>query len=273
VNGRISDRSFKGYLSIKFLISPVLNKISLFCVQTSRDAERLLRLGLAKNKIKITGNMKFDLEPQSLNFDASGLRLKYQEQLLVSGSTHPGEEKIILNAYRILLGEFPDLRLLIAPRHPERTTEIERLIKGMGFSALRISKLRDLTNPSTQAPTVFILDTVGQLLNYYAIADIVFVGGSLVKKGGHNILEPAVLGKPIIFGPSMFNFRDIADLFLNNKAAILVRNQQDFKNSVKYLLNHPAKITELSQGAKELIHNNQGATRKNLEYITSHSGH
>lgn len=285
VNGRISDRSFKGYLSIKYLIKPILNKINLFCVQTSRDAQRLMSLGVFKDKIQITGNMKFDIKVdfsrQSFNIGRvpaeAGeknytdyklkLGLEYKEKLFVAGSTHPGEEEIILSAYKELLSEFPDLRLLIAPRHPERSEEIANLIKKFGFESKRISLLDSRTHELTNSRTVFILDTVGQLLSFYAISDIVFVGGSLVKKGGHNILEPASLGKPILFGPHMFNFRDIADLFLSNRAAILVRHQEDLKTNVKYLLNNTSKVTELSRRAKELIIQNQGATNRHIELI------
>ncbi len=294
INGRISDRSFKGYAILKFLIKPVLDKVGLFCVQTARDAQRLSSLGVAKNKIEVTGNMKFDFKAQALKFDNPGLCLKYQEQLLVCGSTHPGEEKIILAAYRDLLAEFSDLRLLIAPRHPERADEVENIIIKSGFNSIRVSQLAgspataewrgaakggiSQLNPQTrtlpagrQEPanpqTVFILDTVGQLLTFYSIADIVFVGGSLSKTGGHNILEPAALGKPVIFGPHMFNFRDIADLFLNNQAALLIHNQEELKAGIAELLRNPGRIPGLIRSAKKLILDNQGATGRNLERV------
>ncbi|MBI4972652.1 MAG: 3-deoxy-D-manno-octulosonic acid transferase [Candidatus Omnitrophica bacterium] len=232
VNGRVSDQSFRGYALIKIFLKSILKKIDLFCVQTSRDAERLIRLGAPKNRVQVTGNMKFDLKEQVLSFDVSGLQLKEEEQLLVCGSTHPGEEEIILNVYDKLLKEFPNLRLLIAPRHPERSEEIER-----------------------------------QLLSFYSIADIVFVGGSLTKTGGHNILEPAALSKPILFGPQMFNFRDIADLFLKEKAALLIRNQKEFADKIRYLLQNPSPASLLGQRAKELIQRNQGATLRSAELI------
>jgi 3-deoxy-D-manno-octulosonic-acid transferase len=266
VNGRISDSSFRGYSGIRFLIKPILNKISLFCVQTERDALRLLHLGLQESRLRVTGNMKFDLKPEVLSFKASGLRLKYDEELWVCGSTHPGEEEIILKAYQRLLAEFPDLRLLMAPRHPERAVEVAGLVKNFGFQPVKVSSPRQ----SADGPTpVYILDTVGELLSFYSIAHIVFVGGSLVNKGGHNILEPAALGKPIIFGPQMFNFKDISQLFLKNKGSVLVHNQKELISSVRNLLNDPSLIAALSQHAKELIAQNQGATQRNLEFIIS----
>lgn len=273
VNGRISDRSFRGYLAIKFLLKPILNKINLFCVQTSRDSQRLIRLGVAQNKIKVTGNMKFDItdytdkkHTDDTDKYRASLGLSYKDKLWVAASTHPGEEAIILGAYRKLLNEFPNLRLLIAPRHPERVGRVEKLITQHNFKSMRISQLGP--PPATyQLPPIFILDSVGQLLSFYAIADIVFVGGSLVRVGGHNILEPASLGKPVLFGPHMHNFSDIADLFIHNKAAISVKNQGELIESIKNLLSKPSLIIDFRKRSKELILQNQGATRKNIECI------
>ena len=271
VNGRISDSSFRGYLAIRFLIKPILNKITMFCVQSNRDAQRLICLGVSGNKINITGNMKFDvvvykIESSILAGYRQSLGLSFSDRLFVCGSTHPQEEKAILEVYKALQKNLSNLKLIIAPRHPERTVQVEKLIIQYNFTPLRISRLSP--TPHTPHPTpVFILDTVGQLINYYAIADIVFVGGSLVKRGGHNILEPASLDKPVIFGAHMFNFRDIAELFLINNAAISVRNTEELKIKIIYLLQNPSRITELTLRAKELILTNQGATRRNLEFI------
>ena len=265
VNGRISDASFKGYSAIKFLLKPILRKVSLFCMQAESDAERLMHLGAAKEKIKIAGNMKFDAAPNLFRHTAVKLGIRPDEELIVAGSTHPGEEEVILEAYKDLLPEFPGLRLLIAPRHPERASDIEKLVEKNGFKPLLISKL--LSTIDYRLSTIFILDTIGELLDYYAICDIVFVGGSLVKKGGHNILEPAALSKPIIFGPHTFNFRDIAQLYLKEQAAILAHNQQELKEGIKYLLANPNKKEELGRKAKDLILANQGATKRNLEYL------
>jgi 3-deoxy-D-manno-octulosonic-acid transferase len=282
VNARISDGSYKGYRLIKFSLRHILRKINLFCVQTETDCLRLLSLGVEKEKIKITGNMKFDntdyTDKRNTDYAdkyRSTLELKQNDRLLVAGSTHPGEEEIILAAYRDLLTEFPELRLLIAPRHPERSGRLESIIQKFGFQTARISQLEALKlakSPSKDKQqgnkqSVFLLDTIGRLMYFYAIADIVFVGGSLIKKGGHNILEPAVFAKPVLFGPWTFNFRDITSLFLKHKASFLVRNQGELKEGIKNLLLNPAAAQELSQRAKELIGQNQGATKRNLEYI------
>jgi len=274
VNGRISDRSFKGYLSIKFLLKPILNKINLFCVQTKVDVQRFTRLGVPEDKIKITGNMKFDITDYAgarANYTDYKLKLGLEalEKLLVCGSTHPGEEEIILDTYKKILSEFANLRLLIAPRHPERAKEIEKIASKNDFSPIFISDLPLKAHTRNLKP-VFILDSIGELVSFYAIADIIFVGGSLIKKGGHNILEPAGIGKPIIFGPYMFNFRDIASLFLENEAAILIHNKEELGINIRDLLNNPARTTELSRRAKALVLQNQGATLRNLGFISNY---
>jgi 3-deoxy-D-manno-octulosonic-acid transferase len=268
VNGRISDASFKGYMCVKFLLKAILTKIGFFCVQTLRDSQRLQSLGVDKGKIQITGNMKFDavtdLKTDTQDYKLI-LGLKDEDRLLVAGSTHPGEEEIVLGAYKGLLEKFPNLKLLIAPRHPERSKDIAGIVSGLGLCSVFVSATAFECNCVTRL--VFILDTIGQLVNFYNIADVVFVGGSLVKKGGQNILEPGSLGKPVLFGPHMFNFRDIADLFLSNKAAILVRNEEDLRDRVTDILNNPALASGLGEVARQLILQNQGATERNLQYI------
>lgn len=284
VNARISDKSFRGYSAVKFLIKQTLNKIDLFCVQTESDAQRFFCLGAPKDKIKVSGNLKFDNTGYA---DSKKDYKDYKEKagvsaknrLFVAGSTHPGEEEIILSVHKELLNEFPQLKLLIAPRHPQRADEVTKIAIKYGFDSLKISRLTDLNRqtgfgiiPSifegpADRQAIYILDTVGQLMGYYAASDIVFVGGSLVKKGGHNILEPASLGKPVIFGPYMFNFRDIFDLFISHKACVLVYSKEGLKAAVRDLLNNPDKMDELGKRASSLIKKNQGATENTLRYI------
>jgi 3-deoxy-D-manno-octulosonic-acid transferase len=267
LNARISDASFKGYLAIKYLLKPILNKINIFCAQAGSDSFRLNTLGAKPGNIVVTGNMKFDQIPARTvdpTVYKKRLGLKIEERLLLAGSTHPGEEEILLNAYRLLLNDFPDLRLLLAPRHPERADEVKNLANNLGFKPEKVSLL------GRKAPLendVFILDTVGELVLFYSAADIVFVGGSLVKKGGQNILEPASAGKPVIFGPYMFNFRDIAQRFLENKAALEVFDQESLIVAVSSLLNNNLKVERLVKNASEVILNNKGATKRNIALI------
>jgi len=271
VNARISDTSFKGYSFVRFLIRAILNKINLFCAQSELDADRLKQLGVRADKIKITGNMKFDINDYTdLKKDYADYRLKLGleagDKLFIAGSTHPGEEEIILAVYSSLLNKFPNLRLLIAPRHPQRSKDVLRLISGFGLNGFEVSKF----NPREPVPKnnpVFVLDTTGELVNFYSAADIVFVGGSLIKKGGHNILEPANQGLPIIFGPHMFNFRDIAGMFLKNNAAVMVENQADLVSAVAEILKDATKAAQLVNNARKVIAMNQGATKRNIEAI------
>ncbi|MDD2752673.1 MAG: 3-deoxy-D-manno-octulosonic acid transferase [Candidatus Omnitrophica bacterium] len=272
INGRISDHSFRGYLAIKLFLKPVLNKVTFFCVQSPRDKERLSALGVAEEKIKVTGNMKFDVSlPAANQLIPQGrikeiLGLKAGDRLFIAASTHSGEEEIILSAYQALLKNFPALKLLIAPRHPQRSKEIAAKIADAGFNPFFLSKINIDTTEGSQAK-VFLLDTVGQLTSFFQAADLVFMGGSLIKKGGHNILEPAGLNKPVIFGPQMFNFRDIATLFLDSQAAILVHCAEEIAQKAKYLFEHPEKVKEMTVIAQKLIAQNQGATERNRKII------
>jgi len=277
VNARISDRSFGKYLLAKGFFKPLLNKVGFFCAQTEVDAERLLKLGAFPDKVERTGNMKFDIRVQdyeALKKDYADYRVKFglgaKEKLFTAASTHPGEEEEILKAYLKVCGLFPDVRLLIAPRHPERSEAVEKLVNNYGgLKAYRISRLSRLDAVSKDADkkTVFILDTVGQLMYFYAISDIVFVGGSLVKKGGHNILEPASLGKPVIFGRHMFNFRDISGMFLKRDAGIMVKDEVELEEKLSMLLGDKEKAFQLGRAGRELILENQGAAVRNAEKI------
>lgn len=270
VNGRISDSSYRGYRAIKPLIQPILRSVSQFCVQSAIDAWRLQNLGVDQDNIQVTGNVKFDIDPaSSLSKNAAlyrqKLMLRQDDQLLVCGSTHPGEEEIIFKAYQKVLADLPKLKILIAPRHPERAKEVCRIAARKGFTPVLISNISDAYACENNA--VFILDVIGELLNYYFAADIVFVGGSLVKKGGHNILEPASLKKPIIFGPYMFNFRDVSKLFSENEAAITVRNEHELAGKIKEILTNDHLVKQLVQRAYELILKHKGATERNVQVI------
>ncbi len=271
INGRISDGSYAGYQAIKLFIRPILKKVSRFCMQSDIDALRLQNIGADKDKIQVTGNVKFDINLDSVaGINASLFRQKLwlnrDDRLLVCGSTHPKEEEIIFSAYHKLLATFPKLKLLIAPRHPQRSNDLEKLAMRNNFMPILVSKI-PVSYPTCINQPVFILDTIGQLFNYYAAADVVFVGGSLVKKGGHNIIEPASLGKPVVFGPDMSNFREISKLFLENKAACMIQNGDGLAAKVKEILNNSNLAKDLAQRAYDLINNNRGATKKNIEVI------
>ena len=273
VNGRISDSSYSGYRAIRFIIRPILNKITKFCVQSDIDAQRLNNLGVAKENIQISGNVKFDINlgvAPEMELKGAAAREKLwlglDDKLWVCGSTHAHEEDVIIKAYKELLFSFPKLKLLLAPRHPERSKDIGKLVSENSFMPVFISNISG-SCPSCINNPVFILDVMGELMDYYSAADIVFVGGSLVKTGGHNILEPASQKKPVFFGPHMFNFRDISRLFLENEAGVMVHNASDLAVKVKGILSSQLLAKQMVERAYALIMGNKGATKRNIEAV------
>ena len=271
INGRISDRSIGKYRRVLPFLKNTLSKIHAFCMQDIIDAERVVSLGAPPDRVKVTGNMKFDVEiPVNIpSNDAirKSLGLKEGDELFVAGSTHNGEEEIIVETFKELVFEFPKLKLLIAPRHIDRVREIEGVVKKYGFEPVKVSGLSAI--PNTQYPIrIMILDTIGHLNEAYSVATIIFIGGSLVKHGGQNPLEPAVLGKAILFGPHMFNFKYITEVLLKEGAAVQIAGKEGLGKNLKILLNDPSKRSLLGDNAKAVIAQNHGATKKNLEKIS-----
>lgn len=267
LNGRISPSSFKGYMKIRPFFVRILNKVTVFCMQTEEDKRRLIELGIKADKIKVTGNMKFD------NYDDSGLlpkgelmkrwNISGREPVIVAGSTHPGEESILLKNFRKIEERFPKALLIIVPRHPERAKEIETLMREEGYSYLKRTEM----NNSQIDEKILLVDTIGELLQIYALADVVFVGGSLIPKGGHNPLEPASLAKPIITGPHTFNFAEIMDILKKNNAIIKIKNGEQLGKVLRELLSNPREREQYGINARRVIQSYQGASRKNLEVI------
>ncbi len=254
INGRISDKSFVKYKFVRPYLKNILTKINSFCMQSDLDAKRILELGAPEDRVRITGNMKFDADIK-VDFEATQrmrqrLLLNIDDQLLVAGSTHRGEERAIIKAFKELTQEFPHLKLLIAPRHIDRAGEVKALVKQY-----------------TQGQKTIVLDTIGQLINAYAIATIVFVGGSLVKHGGQNPIEPAAFEKPIIFGPNMFNFKDIARLFVENRAAIQISDGEELLEKITILLKDESQRITLGKNAKKVVLEKRGAAERNLNAI------
>jgi len=263
VNGRISDRSIGKYRLVKPFMQNTFQRIDKFCMQTRLDLERIIELGAPAGKAIVTGNMKFDVEDLKNTKSPKDIRdslgLKAEDELFVAASTHKGEEAIVLSAFKELRREFPRLKLLIAPRHLERVPEIEKTIQQYGFDSSKVSH-----SPNTR---ILILDTIGQLNDIYSIATIVFIGGSLVKHGGHNPIEPALFERPILFGPHMFNFKTVASLFLSNRAAVQVIGLNDMVSECRFLLKDESERIRLGSVAKELVSKNRGATGRNIDAI------
>lgn len=265
VNGRISDRSFGGYQLLGCLTRRVLKVVTLFCMQTPRDAQRIIALGAPKDKVRVIGNLKFDDGPMAGEFPLEELGLTAQEKIWIAGSTHPGEEAIVLEIYKKLQAEFRELRLMIAPRHPQRAPEVIKLAERKGFLVMRFSQRDQGQMIDNQ---VMVIDTMGHLKALYPLAHLVFVGKSLTAGGGHNIIEPACFGKPILVGPRTDNFKDIVRIFLEHKAIIQVKNQRELLFRIRELLKSPEQMRRLGQRAQEVVRTNRGAVEKTMDILS-----
>ncbi len=267
VNGRISDRSFRRYKRIGLLLKPVFSRVDSFCMQTQDAALKVIDLGAQRECVKVTGNIKFDIssdlkEPPFLPFLKSAL---VGCLFFIAGSTHENEEEMIIGVYQSLRKDFPNLRILIAPRHLERIDRIKRMIRLNGLETIQLSGFKGAAPVSSS--NVMLLDTIGDLNASYSLCDIAFVGGSLVKKGGHNLIEPALFGKPIIFGKYMSNFKEIRNIFLKENAALEVDTPQALEYGLRQLLASPSQRQALGSRAKELIDKNRGAAQRTISVI------
>ncbi len=260
-NGRLTAHSLKGYQRDAFFFRPLFNSFTTLGVQMDSDAANMRRLGVESKKIITAGNLKYDLpSPPAAQTRKQPIfnRPAASGPLLVAGSTHEGEEEIILQAYKELRQDLPDLELIIAPRDIERRDSIERLIKGMNLTGNRRSR-----GGSTG---LIILDTLGELSTVYSLADIALVGGSLVDQGGHNPLEPAQHGTPILFGPHMEDFAEISHDLLDCGGARQVE-AAELLPSLRDLLNNPEKRHKMGKRAATLIRRNQGTAHRYVEII------
>lgn len=269
VNGRISPRSYKRYLYFKPLCQAVLEYVDLFCMQTEEDVNRIKTIGAHPDKIVITGNLKFEAflwQKLEKRFTKESLKLPPDLRLLVAGSTRPGEEEIVLESYQKLRENFPNLLLILAPRHLKRLRSIEELLTQRRFSYVRKSKWLKKSDRS-RIPQVLILDTMGELAELYGLADLAFVGGSLVPLGGHNPLEPAIYGVPVLFGPHVEHFRKAADILIEAQAAVQVKNSQEFADSALKFLNNNREPNILAQKVKTAIQANSGTAQSSIKEI------
>ncbi|HEV8227937.1 MAG TPA: 3-deoxy-D-manno-octulosonic acid transferase [Methylomirabilota bacterium] len=265
-NGRISDRSFRRYHRVRFLTARMLRDISVFAMQSQEDARRIIALGALPERVVVTGNLKTDLAPPEAGGEAVWQRLlgiAEDDLVWIAGSTHRGEEAAVLEAFKGLRVRFPTLALLLAPRHPERAPEVERLAADAGLSTIRRSELpRDRGRHA-----VVILDTVGELAQIYRVGTVVFVGGSLVPTGGHNMLEPALLRKPVLFGPHTSNFRESAELLLRAEGAVLVAEVSQLEARVGELLSDGDRRRRMGEAALHAIVSRQGAVQQTIELV------
>ena len=270
VNGRISYRSFPRYRLIRPFMKRVLADIDRFCVQGDETSRRLIELGADPARIIVTGSLKFDSLETSptpgrgrervLRF----FRVSPGRPVIIAGSTLKGEEEPVIRAFNRVRASGVNALLVIAARHPERFDEVERLCRHEGLMVVRRSELPIDAEPRADA---VVLDTIGELAQLYQIATVVFVGGSLVPAGGHNILEPALYGKPVVFGPHMQNFGEIAETFLTNGAAIQVRTANELDETMLSLIGDPVRRARVGAAARALVESNRGARDRTLAVI------
>jgi 3-deoxy-D-manno-octulosonic-acid transferase len=283
VNGRISSRSYPRYRLVRFFFRRVLADVDRFCMQSDESARRIIEIGAARERVTVTGSLKFDsLEffgpsdtgraiPTVHDVHERGrarvlryFRVSPERPVLIAASTLKGEEELVLEAFQRIRATMTTALLIIAPRKPERFDDVERFVRRGGWKVARRTELRVDAEPRQD---VIILDTIGELAQVFQIATAVFVGGSLVDAGGHNILEPAVFGKPIVFGPHMHNFAEIAGTFLDNAAAVQVRNGRELESVLLELLGDPVRRASLGAAARALVEANRGARGKSLAAI------
>ncbi|CAH5839455.1 3-deoxy-D-manno-octulosonic acid transferase, partial [Enterobacter cloacae] len=265
-NARLSERSAKGYGKLGKFMRRLLSKITLIAAQNEEDAARFISLGLKRNQLAVTGSLKFDISvTPELAARAITLRRQWapRRQVWIATSTHDGEEEIILQAHRKLLESFPDLLLILVPRHPERFKDAREMVQKAGFSfTLRSSG--EIPSGSTQ---VVIGDTMGELMLLYGIADLAFVGGSLVERGGHNPLEPAAHAIPVLMGPHTFNFKDICAKLQQADGLITVTDADSVVKEVSTLLTDEDYRLWYGRHAVEVLHQNQGALTRLLQLL------
>ena len=265
VNARLSEKSARGYSRIAPITREMLQHINVIAAHGEKDAERFIVLGAAKEKVLVTGNIKFDLSlPEDLEVKSDALReaLGKNRFIWIAASTHEGEEDIILAAHEALRAKNPQALLVLVPRHPDRFDEIAKRCEQQ-FRTVRRST-NEACSPET---AVYLGDTMGELLLMYGAADVAFVGGSLIPRGGHNMLEPGALGKPILTGPHLFNFKEISDMFKVANALLLVQDAASLTKELELLAQNVNERMEVGARAKAVVAANRGALGKQLEII------
>ncbi len=268
VNGRISARAFSRYQYVRRWMKPMLDTVDAYLMQSRQDADRCIALGVPVHRVEVMGSLKWDASvgsrptAEALQLLINRLGLKAGHPVIVGGSTHRGEERMLLNAFQGVLKKDPAAKLIIAPRHLERVSEVEGIVRNAGLHPTRLSALSGI------AWDVGIVDTFGQLPQYYGLASLVFIGGSLIAHGGQNPLEATSLGKPVIFGRSMDNFAAIAHQLLAHHAVRQVDGPEELGRVMEELVAHPEEAAVMGQQAREVTERFRGATQRALSAIT-----
>lgn len=268
-NGRISERSFKRYMKFRWFFAPALNFFSTLLMQSDANMERIVAIGAPAKRTLTAGNLKFDIPCcQILEHEIILLRKNYgipeNAFVITAGSTHDAEEEIIMDLFLELAESYKNLFLVLAPRHPQRVERIESVLQKKGISFKKLTESEAL---QYQKVNVLLVDTVGELLKLYSISDVAFVGGSLVAVGGHNLLEPASYGVPMVFGPYMSNFREVSELVLQYGAGVQVAGKDDLKEAIISFIKSLALRKVLGQNALKLMRDTGGATERHIKEI------
>ncbi len=270
VNAKLSERSWRGYRRLGGLLRPLFGSLALVCTQTAKDAERFGHLGVRPEQLHVTGNIKFDQVPppaESIDDLRERLNLRQDQDTIVAGSTHPGEEPLIGRAWGDLRKNRPGVKLIVVPRDPARAPEVRRFFSRSGHVAILLS---EAVQPDRGLFfDVLIVDTIGILNRLYALADVAIVGGSLVKSGGHNPLEPAAWSKPIVFGPDMSDFSQVARMLLSNDGAIQVEDQMSLTEALTTLFKDRQHAAVLGAKAYQVFKRNQGTVAKTINVISA----
>lgn len=269
VNGRISDKSVKRYVYFRKVLTDMLNTVNKFCMQSSIDAKYIIHLGADPARVVITGNTKFDQNYTELSAKGkiqllSDLSLGEAEYIVVAGSTHKGEEDLLFSAFRQVRAVFPNTKFIVAPRETLRAGDVVELAAEHGLTAL---KRTEMQGKYLIEPDMIVVDTIGELGKLYGLGDIVYVGGSLIPHGGHNILEPAAHGKPILVGPNMFNFKETYALFSERGACLTVHDSAGLAATMLELLHNPDMRQEMGNKSLAIINENRGASHKSALYL------
>jgi 3-deoxy-D-manno-octulosonic-acid transferase len=271
VNGRLSANSTRGYRRLGCMIKPTVRQLDHIAVQNNEYYHRFLSIGATTKQLTVTGSIKFD-GAQSDRQNERTVELQRlagisdTDFVIIAGSTQVEEEEISLHVLQQLLPEIPQLKLVIVPRHPERFDEVARAIEHTGLPSARRSTISDPVDPSTR---IIFVDVVGELGAWWGLADIGFVGGSMGKRGGQNMIEPAAYGVAVCFGPNTTNFRDIVEMLLNDNAAQVVHDETAFREFVLACIENPTQANKMGQRAKQFVHEQQGATTRSVDILFS----
>lgn len=270
INGRISDRTYKSYKKLSFFFAPILKKYTNIFTQSKQDNEKLISIGANPDTTTVMGNLKFDIKKPDVSPECPifGVDKNSQHKILIAGSTHAGEDEIVLEVFDELKKEIPKLKLIIAPRHPERCEKVFELIKEKGVEcAKRSEQINNGTNSSSSPlvflPSCLLLDTMGELGKFYSVCDVAFIGGSFNQTGGHNPLEATIFNKPTVSGPSIHNFKDIYAILTSSNAGKVVKTPEELKNYLARLLTDELFYQKASKDCENVFKENKGA----LEFV------